>query len=115
MSATVSTDFLLRVAQATPEQQAAIERILVGEARSGTAFADATAREGEALVRIERKVGAADSRQIFFQEMLRRFDIKPSSYAGRPVEEWSTFFDPLTDAKAAPQTVRRYILPYLFY
>jgi hypothetical protein len=30
MSATVSTDFLLRVAQATPEQQAAIERILGG-------------------------------------------------------------------------------------
>src|SRR4051812_40853475 len=30
MSATVSTDFLLRVAQATPEQQAAIERILAG-------------------------------------------------------------------------------------
>ena len=28
MSATVSTDLLLRVAQATPEQQAAIERIL---------------------------------------------------------------------------------------
>jgi hypothetical protein len=32
MSATVSTDFLLRVAQATPEQQAAIERFLGGQA-----------------------------------------------------------------------------------
>ncbi len=32
MSATVSTDFLLQVAQATPEQQAAIRRILAGEA-----------------------------------------------------------------------------------
>lgn len=31
MSATVSTDFLLQVAQATPEQQAAIKRILAGE------------------------------------------------------------------------------------
>ena len=31
MSATVSTDFLLQVAQATPEQQAAIRRILAGE------------------------------------------------------------------------------------
>ena len=30
MSATVSTELLLRVAQATPEQQAAIERILLG-------------------------------------------------------------------------------------
>jgi hypothetical protein len=32
MSATVSTDFLLRVAQATPEQQAAIKRFLGGQA-----------------------------------------------------------------------------------
>ncbi len=59
MSATVSTDFLLRVAQATPEQQADIEAILrrgeSGEARAGRG------RQGEeevraALMRIERKV-----------------------------------------------------------
>ena len=47
--------------------------------------------------------------------MLRRFGILPSSYAGRPIEEWATFFDPLTDAKDAPEEVRRYILPWLFY
>ena len=35
MNATVSTDFLLRVAQATPEQQAVMERVLAGAVVSG--------------------------------------------------------------------------------
>jgi len=61
------------------------------------------------------KVKAADSRRRFHEEMLRRFGILPSSYAGRPFEEWASFFDPLTDARKAPAEVRRYILPYLFY
>ncbi len=51
MSATVSTDLLLRVAQATPDQQAAIQRILGGVAGGARG-------EGEngVLARIERKL-----------------------------------------------------------
>ncbi len=53
MSATVSTDFLLRVAQATPEQQAAIERVL-----AGGRGVDAVDPVAAALARIEEKVDA---------------------------------------------------------
>lgn len=67
MSATVSTDFLLRVAQATPEQQAAIDRFLrgvPGEIGGGGSRGDERG-QGEdadgvldALLRIEKKVDA---------------------------------------------------------
>jgi hypothetical protein len=53
--------------------------------------------------------------RVFYDGMLRRFGILPSSYACRPIEEWASFFDPLTDAREAPETVRREILPWLFY
>jgi len=53
--------------------------------------------------------------RVFYDGMLRRFGILPSSYAGRPIEEWASFFDPLTDAREAPEAVRREILPWLFY
>ncbi len=70
MSATVSTDFLLRVAQATPEQQAAIERVLRGgilqketeETERGRAEERHEACGGErlldAVLRVEQKVDA---------------------------------------------------------
>jgi len=67
MSATVSTDFLLRVAQATPEQQAAIDRFLRGlpaeiggEGRQGGERDESEDAGGvlDALLRIEKKVDA---------------------------------------------------------
>lgn len=65
MSATVSTDFLLLVAQATPEQQAAIKRFLLGVSAElgggeGPTAAGCGAGNGgalqDALARIERKM-----------------------------------------------------------
>ena len=70
MSATVSTDFLLRVAQATPEQQAAIDRFLRGVAgeiggggRPGDERGQSEDAGGvlDALLRIERKVDAVQA------------------------------------------------------
>jgi len=67
MSATVSTDFLLRVAQATPEQQAAIDRFLRavpgeigGGGRQGDERGQGEDADGvlDALDRIEKKVDA---------------------------------------------------------
>jgi hypothetical protein len=95
------------------------------------AYRTFTGDEDEALLRLAKlkeradyrayfaenigKVKTAHSRRRFHEEMRLRFGILPSSYAGRPFKEWASFFDPLTDAKAAPETVRREILPWLFY
>ena len=67
MSATVSTDFLLRVVQATPEQQSAIDRFLRGlpgeiggEGKQGDERDESEDAGGvlDALLRIEKKVDA---------------------------------------------------------
>ena len=64
MSATVSTDFLLRVAQATPPQQLAIDALLAGEHQASPTVV------GESLlVRMERKL---DALLAAFAEMLAR-------------------------------------------
>jgi hypothetical protein len=62
MSATVSTDFLLRVAQATPEQQAAIEGILSGGVlQKGT---EATEKEAQRVfLLMQRLEGGAKQRK----------------------------------------------------
>ena len=56
MSATVSTDFLLRVAQATPEQQEAIERFLAGA--SSALPSSLELQRGEAARFVFRKAGS---------------------------------------------------------
>lgn len=58
MSATISTEFLLRVAQATPEQRAAIERILAGEGAAERGGVGAEEDVRAMLLRIEGKLDA---------------------------------------------------------
>jgi hypothetical protein len=58
MKTTVSTDLLLRVAQATPEQQAAIERILCVGGMAGRAEVGTEDDVRATLLRIEEKIDA---------------------------------------------------------